>query len=214
MASPSPRGPVRPGVYRYGSAGTTTVGLASTPFPAVTTLTVDPPAGSRQRSVRDLRDGSGNGSLTESVFEYRTDGIFLVDLRLVTTLAGLSDIRRLQPAAPVLFLPTGAGPGTVMRFDVPVTAAGGTPAGVATVTVEAGGTEKIAVGLGGEVDSLVVRVGVRLPPGDVTGSQDLTVWLDAASGLYIKERSVTNAAAAGGLLAVRTDYTATLEKLP
>ena len=52
-----------------------------------------------------------------------------------------------------------------------------------------------------------------LPPGDVTGRQELTLNVDRASGLWVRERSVTEASAGGGLVQLRSQYEATLQRL-
>ncbi|HWI04859.1 MAG TPA: hypothetical protein VNT52_13695 [Acidimicrobiales bacterium] len=54
---------------------------------------------------------------------------------------------------------------------------------------------------------------MTLAPGDVTGRQELTVNIDRGSRLWVKERSVTEASAAGGLFTARSEYTATMQRL-
>ena len=59
--APAPAGaralaPATPGTYRYDTAGATTFAGTAVAFPAVTTLVVDAPSGTRQRSTRNLRD--------------------------------------------------------------------------------------------------------------------------------------------------------------
>lgn len=211
-AASAPRRAVVPGVYGYTTAGATMVALTSTPLPVQTTLTVQAPAGSVQRSVRDLRDAAGSGSVTESVFDYRADGVFLVDLRITTTLAGQTDVRQLRPSTPVLFLPTDARTGTGVRFDVPVVAGTGQSVGSAVVTVDVVGLERVVLGSGEALDAMVVRVVVTLPPGDVTGRQELTAWVDIGSGLYLREQSAADVSALGGLIRVQSTYQATLER--
>ncbi len=66
---------------------------------------------------------------------------------------------------------------------------------------------------GQAVDTLVMRAAVTLPPGDVTGRQELTVNVDRGTRLWVKERSVTDASAGGGLFQVHSEYTATLQRL-
>ena len=198
-------GPPPAGIYRYDTAGSSTLGLGPIPFPAVTTLMVDSATGTRQRSVRDLRDPAGTGALGESVFDYRPDGVHLVSLRLTTRVAGTSDVRELRPPAPVLFLPTSAGPGAHTELDIPANA--GAPA---HVVVDVLREERVTVG-GQAVTALVIRVATTLPPGPVSGRQELTVWFDRGSRLIVKERQVTDATA--GLLTFHSEYDATLQRL-
>jgi len=198
-------GPPAPGTYRYDTSGSSTLGVNSVPFPAVTTLMVDSATGTRQRSVRDLRDPSGAGVLTEAVLDYRPEGVHLLSLRVTTRAAGTTDVRELRPAPPVLFLPTAARPGAHSEFDVPVN--GGAPA---HVVVDVVGEEQVAVG-GQSVAALVIRAVTTLPPGPVSGRQELTVWFDRASRLVVKERQTTDAVA--GLLTYRSQYDATLQRL-
>lgn len=204
-AATAATGPPVAGTYRYDTAGSSTFGLGSVPLPAVTTLMVDSATGTRQRSVRDLRDTSGTGALAESVLDYRREGVRLVSLRLTTRVAGTTDVRELRPDSPVLFLPTSARPGAHAELDIPVNA--GAPA---RVVVDVVGEEQVTVGAK-TVAALVIRAATTLPPGPVSGRQELTVWFDRASRLVVKERQVTDAVA--GLLTFQSRYDATLRDL-
>ena len=197
--------PATPGTYRYDTAGATTFAGTTIPFPAVTTLVVDAPSGTRQRSTRNLRDASGNGLQTEFTLDYRPEGVFLVALRVTTGFSGISDVRDLRPASPVLLLATGAGPGAHREADL----SGNSPAKLAVDVLR---EERLTIG-GRAVDTLVMRAVVTLGPGDVTGRQELTVNVDRGSRLWVKERSVTDASAAGGLFTAHSEYTATLQRL-
>jgi hypothetical protein len=199
--------PAPPGTYRYDTSGTTTVGLTVLPYPAVTTLTVDPPAGSRQHWTRDLRDPSGNGPVLELSLDYRPGGVHLEGLRLTTSISGFVDTRDLRPPSPALLLPTGAGPGARQEIDL----AGG--ASSARLVVEVQGQERLTIG-GRAVDTLVVHLVATLAPGQITGTLDLTAWLAPSVRLWVKERSVTDATAGGGLARLQSRYEATLQRLP
>jgi hypothetical protein len=197
--------PAAPGTYRYDTSGRSTFAGNVLPFPAVTTLVVDPPSGTRQRLVRNLRDASGNGLATEFNLDYRSEGVFLVSFSLTVGFSGISDTRDLRPAAPVLLVPTGARPGTHVEADL-------TGTSTAKLVVDVVGEERVTVA-GTTVDTLVVRATVTLAPGDVTGRQELTLDLDRGSRLWVKERSVTDASAGGGLFTLKSEYTATLQRL-
>ncbi|MGI8808246.1 MAG: hypothetical protein ACR2KK_10460 [Acidimicrobiales bacterium] len=197
--------PAAPGTYRYDTSGATTFGATSIPFPAVTTLVVDAPSGTRQRLTRNLRDAAGNGISTEFTLDYRPEGVFLVALRLTTGFSGITDARDLRPASPVLLLATGARPGAHQEVDLTGTSS-------ARLVVDVVGEERVTIA-GQPVDTLVMRAAVTLAPGDITGRQELTVNVDRGSRLWVKERSVTDASAGGGLFSVHSEYTATLQRL-
>jgi hypothetical protein len=197
--------PATPGTYRYDTAGATTVLGTTSSFPSVTTLVVDAASGTRQRMTRNLRDPAGNGVQTEFTLDYRPDGVYLVALRLTTGFSGFTDVRDLRPASPVLLLATGAGPGARREADLTGTSA-------AKLALEILREERVTIG-GQGVDTLVLRATVTLAPGDVTGRQELTVNIDRGSRLWVKERSVTDASAAGGLFTAHSEYTATIQRL-
>ena len=196
--------PAAPGTYRYDTSGRATFAGTTVTFPAVTTLVVDVPSGTRQRATRNLRDASGNGIETEFNLDYRAEGVFLLSLRLTTGFSGFTDIRELRPASPVLLLPTGARPGAHVEADL-------TGTSTAKLVVEVLGEQRLTIG-GQPVDTLVVRVAVTLGPGDVTGRQELTLNVDLGSRLWVMERSVADASAARGLVTLHSEYTATLQR--
>lgn len=201
--------PVAPGTYRYDTTGTTTFNNTPTVFPGVTALFVDPPAGSRQHSRRDLRDPAGNGPTTEFTVDYRPDGVYLEELKIANTVGGYTETRVLRAPRPLLLLPTGARPGHHLELELSVIGGSG---GTARAVVDVVGEEPVAVGTA-TVATLVVRAVVELPPGDVTGRSELTVWVDRATSLFVREQSVGDAAAAGGLFRLRSEYRATLQRL-
>ncbi len=197
--------PAAPGTYRYDTAGATTALGSTVAFPAVTSLVVDAPSGTRQRSTRNLRDAAGNGVQSEFNLDYRPEGVFLNSLRLTVGFSGITDARELRPASPVLLLATGAGPGAHREADL---------AGTSTAKLVIDVLREERVNIGGQaVDTLVMRATVTLAPGDVTGRQELTVNIDRGSRLWVKERSVLDASAAGGLFTVHSEYSATLQRL-
>lgn len=192
----TPLAPARAGAYQYDTAGQTTLGASASPYPAVTTLVVDPPAGIRQRSVRDLRDASRNGPVFESVFEYRPDGLYLASLSATVSLLLFSDTQQLAAPAPVLLLPTGAGPGFHKDLDLP------TQSGlVAHLAFDVVRVERVK-----GVDTRVLHIVATLP-GPYNAHLDLNVWL-APTSLWLREHVVADANAAG--IPFRTEYDATL----
>jgi hypothetical protein len=198
--------PAAPGTYRYDTSGTTTFSLApAQAFPAVTTLVVDPPAGTTQHSTRNLRDGAGNGPATEFTLDYRAQGIYLVALRVTVGVAGGSDSEEFRPPSPVLLLATGARPGAHTEAALPGAAG-------AKLAVDVLRTERVTIA-GTSVDTLVMQAVVTLAPGDVTGRLQLTVNVDPVSRLWVKEQSVSDASAAGGVIRLHSQYTATIQRL-
>jgi hypothetical protein len=168
---------------------------------------VDPPVGTRQHSTRDLRDPSGNGPVMELSLDYRRAGVFLEGLRLTTSVSGFSNVQDLRPASPALLLPAGAGPGVRQELDL---AGGGSSA---HVVVDVQRQERLTIG-GQAVDTLVVHLVATLPPGEITGTLDMTAWLAPSVRLWVKERAVTDASAGGGLARFQSRYEATVQHLP
>jgi len=216
-AAPGPAAltPPAPGRYSYATSGSTTITgapipIPPLPLPPVTTNTIDPAAGTRQHSRRNLQDGAGNGSIIDYIFDYRPDGIYLESLRFTITVNGMSNVQELVPPAPLLFLATGAGPGASRTLNIPV------GAGSARVVVDVPGTERITIG-GRAIDTLVVRSVATLPPGDVTGTQTLSVNLDPSSRLWLRESGNGDGTAVvpgtGLTVVVKSQYTATIQSL-
>ncbi|MGH9277236.1 MAG: hypothetical protein ACRD12_03900 [Acidimicrobiales bacterium] len=190
--------PASAGTYRYATSGTTRLGLITNPFPTVSKLVVDRPNGTRQRSVRDLRDPGGSGPVFESVLDYRRDGVYLVDLSVATTVLGVTRTQQLRPPSPVLFLPTDAGPGHHRQFEVEGTG----------ITIDVVRNERVTIGTK-PYETTVVRVAADAL-GEGAGHMELTVWLDPSTRLWVKERSVADAASPDGGFAFHSDYDATL----
>jgi len=206
VAGPRGLAPPGAGTYRYSTSGSSVVAGSTVVFPGVTTLVVDPAAGTRQHSTRNLRDAAGNGTATELSLDYRPNGVYLVGLRLTVGFSGTTDTRDLTPSAPVLLLPTGARLGTHVEADL------ATGVGTARLAVDVLGGERLTIA-GAPVDTLVMRAIVTLPPGDVNGRQVLTVNVDPGSALWVRERSVTDASAVGGLVTLHSEYMATIQRL-
>lgn len=204
-AGPRALTPAAAGTYRYDTAGATTFNGTTTPMPAVTTLVVESPSGTRQRSIRDLRTAAGTGTMTDLTLDYRPDGMYLVGLSVTSGFGGLTDVRVFRLPLPVLLLPTGAGPGAHKEVSISAPSP-------AMLVVDALREERVTIA-GQAVDTLVMRIVLTLTPGDISGRQELTVNLDRGSRLWVKERAVTDASAAGGLVTAHSEYTATIQRL-
>src|SRR5207248_3777234 len=83
-AGSTPAKPAAPATYKFDTSGATSFGAQTSKPPPVTTLRVDPPAGTRQHSARDDRDASGNGSVTETTLDFQPQGVLLVELKITT----------------------------------------------------------------------------------------------------------------------------------
>jgi hypothetical protein len=181
--------------------------LTTTAYPAVSTLVVDAPSGTHQHSTRDLRDAAGNGPVLELSLDYRPDGIYVDAITLTSRFAGVTNSQPLRPPSPALLVPTGAGPGTHLEYDL---SSGGA---VAHLVIDISGRDTVRIG-GRPVDTLVVHMVASLPPGAVTGQVDLTAWLAPSVRLWVKEHFALDAAAADGAIALHSHYDATLQRLP
>jgi hypothetical protein len=198
--------PPTPGTYRYDTTGQSQFGPATMPFPAVTTLVVDPPAGTVQHATRDLRDPvSHNGPVLETVLDYRPDGVWLVSLKATATFLLFTQSQELRPPAPVLLLPTGFSAGLHREFDLPT----GGP--TAHLTLDALPSEQVTIG-GQSVATTPVQL-VATIPGTASARLELTAWVAPASRLWVKEHALAEATSPDGQAVYRSSYDATLQRL-
>lgn len=203
-------GPLQPtpaGTYRYDTDGRTEFsgGFSGTrELPAVTTLEVDPPEGTDQRSVRDMRGDDGNGSVTETVLRFTDRGLFLVSLKTTTTFSGITQSRHFRPSDPPQVSDADPEPGETHTFRL---RDGETTADV-TVTIVR--REQVSAA-GRRLDSLVVDTHTEVS-GDVTGSSDSTSWLDPERRLLLREEG-TSDFRMGVATRARTEWTAVLRNL-
>lgn len=166
-----------PGTYRYRSTGTFTSTLTGTQDrTGEATLTVDPPAGTDQRSVRQ-----GLGRTTEQVLRVDAAGASLVSLHLVDT--GVD--KQVRPSPPALALPAGVAPGRTWSWRATSTD------GLTTVdsSFRAVRTEEVVVG-DDRVAALVVDVTLTFS-GDVASTSHQTMWVDTARRLVVRQDEST-----------------------
>ena len=205
--APAPAGtralaPATPGTYRYDTAGATTFAGNTTPVPGGDHAWSSTPR-------RAPASGPPATCATPPATVCRPSSPSTTGPRacssspcgVTTGFSGITDVRDLRPASPVLLLATGAGPGAHREADL-------TGTSPAKLVVDVLREERLTIA-GQAVDTLVMRIVVTLAPGDVTGRQELTVNVDRGSRLWVKERSVTDASAAGGLFTAHSEYTAT-----
>ena len=194
--SPSIRFTV-PGRYSYASTGTFTDPLGGTrPRQGQVVLSVDPPQGPDQRSVRQ-----GGDLTTEQVFRLQDDGAYLVSLS--QTFMGVRKDFRFEP--PALALPAPASVGRSWSWTA-VSTDGRTRV---DANLRVAGTEAVDVG-GERVEAAVVEVALRTS-GDVAATSTQQLWVSERHSLVVKQHEVTE----GRLLALafRSESTDKLEAL-
>jgi hypothetical protein len=169
--------PPTPGTYRYDTSGSTKFGTQTSSPPPVTTLVVDPPAGTRQHSTLDARDGSGNGSVTESTVDFQPQGVLLVELKITTKAGFINDVTDFVANPPVLVAPTGVKPGQSVEFDL---SGSGTNVHAKIDFVR---TERLTIG-GQAVDTLVAHQVATLS-GKITGTQTSDTWNSTQDDLTV-----------------------------
>lgn len=196
--------PIPAGSYVYDTDGRTSLSGSERPLPSSTTLTADPARSSVQRQVRDLRDAEGNGTVTETRFAYRPDGVYLAYVKVTSRFpGGLTDVREFVPGEPKLISPAGAGPGFHTSFTLQ---GSGT---TARFDIRALKSQRIRVG-GERVVAVVVATEVIFR-GAIEGRQDALSWFWPEHLLLLREEVHTDVSS--GAIRVRTDYEAILTSL-
>lgn len=165
------------GTYRYATTGrfSSTLG-APQARDGESTLTVDPPSGADQHSVRQ-----GPGRTTDQVLRLDSGGAYLVSLRQVEQ--GLT--KEVRPSPPALALPAGAAPGRTWSWRATSTD------GQTTVDSRftAARTEEVTVGAD-RVTALVVEVVLQLT-GDVVSTSRQTLWVSLRHSLVVRQDDAT-----------------------
>ena len=104
-----------------------------------------------------------------------------------------------------MLLPTDARPGFSRELTVPRLVA------PARLIMEVLREERVRVG-GQEVGTTVVRL-TASSSGRFSARMELTIWLARSSGLWVKERSASEARSPDGALLYESQYEATLQRL-
>jgi hypothetical protein len=199
-AGSTPATPSQPGTYKYDNSGSSSPGGAA---PPVSTLVVDPPAGTRQHATRESKQANGDGSTTETTFDFQPQGVFLVELKTTTKAFGITDTTDLVANPPVMVAPTGVKPGTPpIEFDI-----SGSGASV-HVKIEFVRAEKVTVG-GQSVDTLVIHQTGTLS-GKINGTQTSDMW-QPLHGPTVKDHTVLDGTY--GSIKVHSDITSMLQKI-
>lgn len=170
--STSSTGFTAPGRYRYATTGrfSSTAG-GEQPRDGETVLTVDPPAGADQRSVRQAP-----ARTTEQVLRVEDGGAFLVSLR--QSEQGIT--KEVRPSPPALAFPADAAPGRTWSWRA-VSTDGQTTVDAAFRVVRG---EEVAVGAE-RVATLVVEA-VVTTAGDVVSTTRQTLWVSPAHRLVVR----------------------------
>ncbi len=183
-----------PGRYRYVSTGSfSSLVTGHQPRHGESTLTVDPPTGRDQRSLRQSQDRT-----VEQVLRIQDDGAYLV--ALVQTSQGLR--KEFRPDPPALAVPFGAPVGRAWSWRMASTD------GRTTVdtTLRITGTETLDVG--GEAVPVVVVEAAVTTGGDVVATGRQVLWVSERHRLVVKQRETTDGRF--GTVAFRLESTDTL----
>ena len=204
----SPAQPSAAGTYEYATEGTVTSSGAmggTRAFPTTTKLTVEPPQDVRQRTVRDMRDSSGDGEITTTILQYRADGVYLESLKLQTRVGGITVTYEFRPDPAQLLAPTGTAVGYHTEFAMTSTDGGLKT----TTTVDALGEETVTIG-GTAVPTYKVRIHTAVE-GDADGETTSDANIDPQRYLIVREHTVGDIKSAFGTS--HSDQTSTLKSL-
>lgn len=185
------------GTYRYTSTGRFTTALTGIQERnGEATITIDPPSGADQRSVRQ-----GLGRSTEQVLRLDGANALLVSLHL--TDQGID--KEVRPSPPALALPGDAAPGRTWSWRAMSTD------GRTTVdsSFNVARTEDITVG-GERVSALVIEAVLALS-GDIVSTSRQTLWVSPQRRLVLRQDETTDGRL--GLVAFSTTSSETLLSL-
>lgn len=198
-------GPAAPGEYLFDQSGVIrTAGclVNNQPAPPTARVSVAAPAGNRQQINRDL-SGPGGGSVTNTVFEYRDDGAYLVSLFQSQTAAAQTVSLDFEANPPVLAIP--AFPRAGMTGGFTLNSRDGKVQLATTFIVEAL-NEPVTLGEGAVLAAHRIRTTSRLsgvsPQGSLNVTINRTSWYSPDKRLEIKDSTQT----AGTVGLCRVDF--------
>lgn len=206
--APEAAQPAAPGTYEYDTDGQTETGgtLGGTEeLPELTTLEVQPADGARQRSVRDMRDDNGDGTVTTTDLLYRDDGVYVEYLKITARDSGVTLTFEFILDPPELVAPTNPSPGFHTEFSTESTNGGIR----ADVTIDITDRETVTIG-GTSVDTVVLVTHIEFE-GDIDGESTSTDNIDTDRSLRVREDSVSDIRF--GPTTSHTEYVATLRSL-
>lgn len=184
--------PTDPGGYTYDETGVRKLGCAPDEAPASpTTLKVDPPDGDRQHTVRDQRYPDGHGVVTNSVLEYRAEGVFLVQLKQTQTFPFLGTFTsEFEPSPPTLVFPANTKVGQTWKFTLK--SKDGKVTVDATNTLESS-SENVTLGGGQTIETIRVKGSTHITGESPLGPMDITdntmSWISVQARLFVKNIS-------------------------
>jgi hypothetical protein len=150
-----------------------------------------------------MRASKGDGTITESTFDFERQGVFLAELKTTARSFGVTDVTDLVANPPVLVAPTGVAPGQTLEFDI---AGSGENVHVRITFVR---TERLTIG-GQGVEAIVTHQ-VDTLSGKVAGTQTSDSWISPQTSLSLKDHTVLDATAYGAK--VQSDTMSTLRSL-
>ncbi|MBV8982717.1 MAG: hypothetical protein JO086_17600 [Acidimicrobiia bacterium] len=204
-AGATPAKPAPPGTYHYDTSGSSSLGTQTSSPPPVTPFVVDPPNGTQQHSFRDERDASGKGSTTDTWFDFKPAGVYLDEIKVVSSSPFGPQTIDFKANPPALAAPTGVKPGQSVEFDLSDPNFGAN----IHVHIDFVRTETITIG-GQSVDTMVIHQ-VGTLSGKVTGTQTSDSWVSPQYDLFVKDHTVADISAYG--IKAHSDITSTLQKL-
>ena len=190
-------------MYRYTTSGSTSSLLGKNTFPALSTLTVDAPAGTKQHSIRKLLASNGDGFIIEQILDYQPKGVAIVQQQLTMIQGGKSSAKTLNATVASVVIPLGAAIGTHGVLDL----TGSGIAGHEVVDIVQNVTQTVA---GQSVAGVLVR-SVLTVTGSVTGTINLDQWWTPSARVPMKEH--LDGTMKSGFVSVKTAYDATLQNL-
>lgn len=204
-SDPSAPQPLTAGVYEYDTDGETKGPSGTEPMPEVTTLEAKSPDGARQRTVRDLRDEEGEGSVTTVDLLYRDTGVHIEHLKIVSSSSFGTFTFEFEFDPPELVLPTDPDVGFHTQFSVK-SSDGSIEA---DVTIDITGRETLTIG-GTSVETLKTKT-VVVFSGTFDGKSTWNDNVDPERYLVVREDRVSDTEV--GVSEFHNEYVATLQKL-
>lgn len=182
--------PADPGTYSFDESGVRKVtGCAPDEPPATpSTLRVDPADGDRQHSIRDQRYSDGHGIVSNNVLEFRTDGVYLVQVKQTQTFPLLGTFTsEFEPSPPVQVFPANPKVGETWKFTMK--SKDGKVNVESSNTLESSG-EKVALGGGENLQSARIKgtthVTGESPLGPMDFTENTTTWVSIEARLIVK----------------------------
>lgn len=205
-SDPAAPQPVAAGLYEYDTDGRSEGPSGSRELPELTTLEAQTPEGARQRSVRDMRDENGEGTVTTIDVLHRDDGVHIEYLKIVDSSSTFGTVTfEFEFDPPELVLPTDPQVGFHTEFS---TRSKDGSLDV-DVTIDITGEETLTIG-GTSVDTLTTET-VIVFSGSFDGKATWNDNVDPERFLIVREDRVSDVEV--GVSEFHSEYVATLRSL-